>query len=186
MAAKKRKSINLLPQEGFESSNLGRILKWALSTFRTMVIVTEMIVMGAFMSRFWLDAKNSDLNDSINIAKAQVIAYSDVEKEFRSDQKKLGIIKSLYSENRYSDILQSISNSLPPDVSLISITISAGQVQMKARSGSERSIAQLITNLQKSQFLKDPQLSQLSSSVDNGAITTFTVTANLATKKGSK
>lgn len=185
MAAKKHKSINLLPQEGFESSNAGRILKWALSTFRAMVIITEMVVMAAFMSRFWLDAKNSDLNDEINIDKIQVQAFSDIEKEFRNDQKRLAIAKSLYSETKKTDILQSVTGSLPPDVSLVSITLSGSTLQMKAKSGSERSIAQLLTNLGGNDYLKDPKLSQLSSSVDNGAITTFTVSAEiLAVKKG--
>jgi len=85
----KSKQINLIPQDEFESSNFGRILKWALSTFRIVVIVTELIVMSAFLSRFWLDAKNSDLNEEINVNKSQIIAYKDIETEFRSLQKNL-------------------------------------------------------------------------------------------------
>ena len=65
MPAKKEPEINLLPQEEFEGSVIGRILKWGLSTFRIIVIIVEMVVMAAFLSRFWLDAKNSDLNEDI-------------------------------------------------------------------------------------------------------------------------
>lgn len=179
MPAKKSKSINLLPVEEFEASNFGRILRWALSTFRIMVIITEMLVMGAFMSRFWLDAKNSDLNDSLNVAKAQVIAYEDIEKEFRANQAKLAIAKSLYSEGKNSEVLVLLSNALPADTSLISIILTGGKVQLRARSGSERSIAQLIANLGGSGIFKNIELSQVASSVDNNSVTTFTVSADI-------
>jgi Tfp pilus assembly protein PilN len=179
MAAKKRKSINLLPQEEFESSTVGRILHWALTSFRIMVILTEMVVMGAFMSRFWLDAKNSDLSDAINVAKAQVMAYSDIEQEFRLDQKKLAIAKSLYNETKYNESLYKISKAMPPDVSLVSLTFSGNSVQMKARSGSERSIAQFTINLENTNIVKSVELSQISSSVDNDNFITFTITAEL-------
>ena len=66
MAARKKSSrINLLPQEEFAASTLGRILAWILSTFRILVIMTELIVILAFLSRFWLDARTTDLNEEI-------------------------------------------------------------------------------------------------------------------------
>ena len=53
MSARKEE-INLLPQKGFEATTAGRILAWILSTFRIIVIITELLVMVAFLSRFWL------------------------------------------------------------------------------------------------------------------------------------
>jgi hypothetical protein len=41
----KNKAINLLPQEEFDISIIGRTLKWAMGTFRIIVIVTEIVVM---------------------------------------------------------------------------------------------------------------------------------------------
>src|SRR3989344_5652085 len=97
MPAKKEKQklINLLPQEEFTASTLGRILTWLLSSFRIIVIVSEMVVMGAFVSRFWLDAKNADLSDDIEQKQAVVTSFSDFEQQFRSIQKKLLIFSSL-------------------------------------------------------------------------------------------
>ena len=68
----KKKNINLLPKEEFDASVVGRLLRWAMGTFRIIVIITEMIVMAAFLSRFWLDAQNSDLNDEIRFASSQI------------------------------------------------------------------------------------------------------------------
>jgi len=159
---------------------MGRILHWALSTFRIMVIITEMLVMGAFLSRFWLDAKNSDLNDGINVAKAQVSAYSDIETEFRATQKRLSIAKSLYLEDKFSLVMENVNLSLPPDVAINSVTVSGSSVQLKCRSASERSIVQLLTNLENNNFLEKINLTQISSTPDNDLIINFTVNANLA------
>ncbi|MFZ3301710.1 MAG: PilN domain-containing protein [Microgenomates group bacterium] len=175
----KSKHINLLPQDDFQSSTFGRILKWALSSFRVMVIVTELVVMSAFLSRFWLDARNSDLNEELNIGKAQVLAYKDVEQEFRLYQRKLSIAKNLYLESKSSQLLTDIAKNMPEDLVLSSIQRSAEGIQIKAIGFSERSVAQFLVNLGSLKSLSDVTLSQVASSVDNSFATTFTVNAKV-------
>src|SRR3989344_2970528 len=143
----KNKPINLLPQEEFDASIVGRILKWAMGTFRIIVIVTEMIVMGAFLSRFWLDAQNSDLNDSIKVAGAEIEAQADFEKEFRGIQSKLSIFKQISQVAVPSKKLELVSSKLPTEISLSSVQIQDGAVQIKGTSGSEAGIAQFVSNL---------------------------------------
>ncbi len=80
-ARKKKRRINLLPQEEFAASILGRVLAWLLSSFRAIVSLTEMTVMIAFLSRFWLDAKSADLNELIRQKQPVIASTSDFEKE---------------------------------------------------------------------------------------------------------
>jgi len=181
MPISKSKIINLLPEDQFQSSTLGRILKWALSSFRVMVIITELVVMSAFLSRFWLDARNSDLNEELNINKSQVLTYSSTEAEFRSYQKKLSILKSLYNENQNTELISGIVNLIPSDVVLSSIQKTKDGIQIKALSYTEQSIAQFLVNLSQLGQLSEVVLSQVASSVDNEAITTFTITAKTNT-----
>ena len=54
-------TVNLLPSDRFEYSKWGRFLLWALSTGRLVVVLTELVVIAAFLSRFWFDRKLSDL-----------------------------------------------------------------------------------------------------------------------------
>ncbi|HLD92330.1 MAG TPA: PilN domain-containing protein [Patescibacteria group bacterium] len=171
----KNKLINLLPQDEFETSILGRILKWALSSFRVMVIITELLVMSAFLSRFWLDARNSDLNEELDIGKAQVLAYEDVELEFRNIQKKLSIVKSLYNEPKSTKIFERISSILPPDIFLNSIVVNHESFLIKATSFSESSIAQFIANLEANDNYSDITLSQISTGQDDPNLIIFTV-----------
>lgn len=181
----KQKTINLIPQDEFESSMMGRVLKWALSSFRVMVIATELIVMSAFLSRFWLDARNSDLNEELEIAKAQVGAYTEIETAFRQNQQKLEILKQLYSESKLSETVNVFSKLIPADITLNSISIVEGLLQLRAGAFSENSIAQFIVNLEKNLSAQaganfnNINLSQVSSSTDNSNLTLFTITGEV-------
>ena len=171
----KNKLINLLPKDEFETSVFGRILKWALSSFRVMVIITEIVVMSAFLSRFWLDARNSDLNEELEIGEVQVNAYEEVESEFRNIQKKLGIVKTLYNEPKSTKVLSDIASTLPPDIFLNSIIVNQKSLLIKASSFSESSIAQFVTNLEANKNFSDIVLSQISTDQDNPNVTVFTI-----------
>lgn len=71
-------AVNLLPHERFEFSRLGRLLMWALSTGRIVVVITELVVIGAFLSRFWFDRQLSDLRQVRMQRTASVLALDDV------------------------------------------------------------------------------------------------------------
>lgn len=171
----KSKNINLLPQEEFEASITGRLLKWTMGTFRIIVIITEMVVMAAFLSRFWLDAQNSDLNDSIKVRVAQISAQSDFENQFRNVQTKLNIAKALSQTKQPTVIADAISSAIPSDISLSSITIDANTVQVKGVSGSEISIAQFVSNLKTNTLFKNVELSSVNSAETNSSLIVFII-----------
>jgi len=171
----KSKSINLLPQEEFDASIVGRVLKWAMGTFRIIVIVTEMIVMAAFLSRFWLDAQNSDLTDAIKNKTAIIEAQSDFEKEFRQLQKKLAISKALAKDVKPTDKVDLVTSKIPGEVVLTAITTGEGTLQVKGSSASEIGIMQFIANLKAEKSFKTVELNSLKSSEDNQSGITFIV-----------
>jgi Tfp pilus assembly protein PilN len=171
----KKKSINLLPQEEFDASILGRTLKWAMGSFRIIVILTEMIVMAAFLSRFWLDAQNSELDNSIKIATAQVSAQSNFEKEFRGIQKKLNIFKQIAAVPAPSGKLDLIASKIPQDLILTSINVQDNSAQLKGVAGSEIGIAQFISNLKSAPTFKKVELDSVGSSEQNQASITFLI-----------
>lgn len=163
MAKKKKELINLLPQEEFAASTLGRILTWLLSTFRMIVIATEMIVMAAFLSRFWLDARNTDLNDEIKQKSAIISSYKDIENTFRKTQTKLSVFSSLTSTPTVNSFVGTISDSLPTDIILSSLAFKDRTVKINGVAGSEQSTAQLVANLTAKTEFRNIDLSGLES-----------------------
>ncbi len=175
MPAKKNKGINLLPQEEFEGSIVGRVLRWAMTTFRFIVIITEMIVMGAFLSRFWLDAQNSDLNESVEVKAAQITSQKTLEDEFRDTQKRLSIFQQLASGTKASDQLTKVISKVPEGVSLQNFSYQEGSLQVKGIAVSEVEIARFFANLKSEKSFKDVSLGQVVSSEANQAFTVFTI-----------
>ena len=162
----KNKAINLLPLEEFNASTTGRVLKWATGTFRIIVIVTEMVVMGAFLSRFWLDAQNSALNNSIKVTSAQISAQADLEKQFRGIQSKLSIFSKISQGNNTSTLIEKIIGNVPVTVTLSRISLTRGAVEVRGSSLSDYDISRFVANLQGEPF-KSAELGQVGSSEKN-------------------
>lgn len=174
----KHKLINLLPQEEFDSSTLGRVLKWAMGSFRIIVIVTEMVVMGAFLSRFWLDAQNSDLNDSITIKRAQITAQKDFEAKYRDTQKKLAIVKAIDGFPKPTDKLGVFAQKMPQDVILTDMSVTDSSAELRGNAGSEIDIAQFLSNLQGDKTFTNVDLGSTNISEKDPTQTVFTIDTN--------
>lgn len=184
MAARKKEiQINLIPEVGFAATATGRILTWMLSSFRIIVIVTEIIVMIAFLSRFWLDAQNTDLGEQIIQKQAVIAASSNFEKEFKFTQKRLEIFSELQSERGIlSDLLNTITSSLPTDAFLTNINSLEENVVITGLSPNERSIQQFIANLVSSDQIDSTRLLGITPSPEDSTLMIFKIQVLLKAK----
>lgn len=180
----KKQAINLLPQEEFEKSPWGRTLRWATTTFRTIVIITELIVIMAFLSRFWLDAKNADLNDILRQNEAVISEYQGFEDEFRGIQKGIEVFADLNTEVSLNSLITKAVNLLPEDIRLVSISQIGDSLQVKGATSSERSIVQYLTNLSSESAFKEIKVTNAASSAENQAVIVFTLEISLSKERG--
>lgn len=163
MSAPKKHKINLLPKEDFENSALGKLLNWALSAGRIIVILTELVVIGAFLSRFWLDRKLTDLLEENTSRKIQVEAFSSFEEEFKTTQNRLTAYKKLDETKKDTvSLLETTSSLLPAEVSLTSISSLENQVTIKGISLSESGIAGFIKALTSNEEFEKVTLNDIS------------------------
>jgi Tfp pilus assembly protein PilN len=179
MAKKKNQDINLLPQKEFEESGLGRTLKWLLTTFRYIVISIEMVVMIAFLSRFWLDAKSSELIDAIIQKKAVVASFASFENQFTSVQNKLQVFAKFANEKeKVSPVLVNIASQVPANITITNILIDNSKIEITADTGDENSASNFIRNLNVLPNFENATLTSLASKPSSSLIS-FTVSANL-------
>ncbi|MDO8503691.1 MAG: PilN domain-containing protein [bacterium] len=147
MAAQKK--INLAILEGFENTTLGRIVKWALSAGRTVVVLTELLVILAFLSRFWLDRQIVDLNEQNAAREAQVKAQSSFEAQFRQSQNQISEFEKLIkSKQGVAETVQDVAKLLPSDVSLVTISFTEGKFQLHGVALSEGGLAGFVKALE--------------------------------------
>ncbi|RLC32719.1 hypothetical protein DRH13_01260 [Candidatus Woesebacteria bacterium] len=185
MAARKKKKnkINLLPQEEFAQSTLGRVLAWLLSSFRVIVIITEVFVMMVFLSRFWLDAKSADLNDLIKQKQAVLVASVDFEKEFRGAQKKLDIFSELTGADKLTtDYLNNTSSLVPPEIILSSYSFAGDDIKVEGISPNERGIAQFVANLEASDEFEEVAITRINTDQETQVLLTFALKLTLSSK----
>lgn len=176
-ARKKKKQINLLPQEEFAASTKGRILTWFLSTFRIVVVATQVLIMAAFLSRFWLDVTSADLSDEIEQKQRVVEAFREFESDFKNTQKKLRIISNLSEQDsNTTSILNEISSRLPSDIYLTTYSFEENEVKIKGLSPRESSIAQAIVNLQEIEGFDSVKLTQLDTEEGLSSLLVFGIT----------
>lgn len=152
MAAKKE--ISLLPESENPRSFGARFFKWITTTGRVAIIFTELIVISVFVSRFWLDRKNSDLSEVSRQKQAILSSISPFETEFVQLQQRLSYIKDFYSNQpQYNKQINSLITSTPQDLFYEKLSVTKDEktklisINTSLIAYREDSIVSFITNL---------------------------------------
>jgi Tfp pilus assembly protein PilN len=179
MAPARTTSVNLLNQDEFSSSATGKFLLWALSIGRYIVVFTELIVILSFLSRFKLDKDLTDLNEDIAVQKQVILAYNDLESNFRHVQSQLALVKSVRSDAKAYEMLDTLSRIQPSDIKLSALDISTDSLSLGGIALSPQSLSIFVRRLE-----KDPRVNNISldkiSSEDEGLTIEFNIAAKIS------
>jgi len=163
----RKKEINLLPKEPWETGILGQLIPWTLSVGRYVVVFVELIVISAFLYRFGLDRKLTDLNEKIKQKQAVVSSYGDLEAKFNRAQGQLQKIKATEEAPvKIDEVLDHISQITPADAAYDSITINQKEVSLQGKVLSEAGLATLLTQAQASKEFGNVSLENVSSGTE--------------------
>lgn len=161
MAAKKE--ISLLPESENPRSFGARFFKWITTTGRVTIIFTELIVISVFISRFWLDRKNSDLSEVSRQKQAILESIAPFETEFVQLQERLTYIKDFYqNQPDYNKQINSLVTSTPQDLFFEKLSVNRDEktkltiINTSLIAYREESIVSFITNL-----MLNPEIDQV-------------------------
>ena len=171
-----KKEISLLPEQNAAEIVAGKFVKCILSVGRYIVIFTELIVIGAFMSRFWLDRKNSDLSEKIRQQKAILTSTQIFEMEFRDFQMRVNKISDGIQEKYLPvEALDLVAASLPTDVLLSDFRYSKEKegikASLKAQIFSEAGLAEFIDRLIDNPSIATVQIGTIEKEEGKGGMT---------------
>lgn len=185
--ASREVSINLIGEEEMSHTPLGRIVTWAVTYGRYIMIGTEVVVLLAFISRFSLDRKLTDLNDEISQKQAIIEANVDFEQQFRSAQYQVTNIRTLTSvPSPMIDALNTVQSLLPVDVYLNSLDIAPDKLIANAVAGTSTGFSSLITNLQNTKLFKNVEIGDIKRNPATGIQFQFTATLANTTTPATK
>lgn len=155
-------SINLIGEEEMEHTPLGRIIAWAVTYGRYIMISTEIVVLLAFISRFSLDRKLTDLNDEVSQKQAIIEANLPFEQDFRRIQDQLAKIQSLLEKPDVSvQALTTLQKLLPSDVYLSNLEITPDKLTANAIARTSLGFSRFINNLQTEQLFKNVDIGDI-------------------------
>lgn len=178
-------SVNLIGEEEMEHTPTGRIVMWAVTYGRYIMIGTEIIVLLAFISRFSLDRKLTDLNDEVSQKQAIIDANLAFETQFRGIQAKIATIQTLLTTAPVAtNALNAIETMLPADVHLEGLTTTNEQVTGNVVANTTAGFSQMIANLQTASIFSQVEIGDIKRSPTTGIQFTFTGTIALP-KKGT-
>ncbi|MDO8451901.1 MAG: PilN domain-containing protein [bacterium] len=168
-------TVNLLDKEGFANSASGRIVNWAITYGRYIMIGTEIAVLLAFISRFSLDRKLTDLTEAIGQKRAVLEANLPVEDQIRSLERSLALISERTAHQELPlEILSATRTALPPDVYFESWELTGDILSVDAAAGSETGLSQFLTNLRSNTLLTNIEMGDVNKSPLTGILFSFT------------
>jgi hypothetical protein len=162
-----KKEISLLPDAENPNSFGARFFKWLTTIGRWVIVVTEFIVIAAFISRFSLDRKNSDLSETVRQQQAILDSTKYFETEYASFQERLATIKEYYANQpEYDQQLLSLMESTPNNPVYDTLSIQKNSTNEIIATASlfafnEDSIVDFISNLMLNPDIKTVEISKI-------------------------
>jgi Tfp pilus assembly protein PilN len=178
------KKLNLLPKNDFNSGFSGKFIKWAVNVGRWIIVFTELIVILAFLSRFYFDTELANLFDETKQKQAILVSAASFEENFRQIQNKVKNVSSLLSvENKLSMFLSEIEKIIPIDTNLTQVGLTKDSISLSGYTLSEDSLRVFVNGIKSFPRAKQVSLSDLSRKKNSSDII-FNITISLKDESG--
>jgi Tfp pilus assembly protein PilN len=162
-------SINLLENK---VKTLDLIVSWALTIGRALVIVVELVALGAFLYRFSLDNQLQDLRSKIKQEQAIVVYQKDSESKYRNLQDRLALISSVSKDSTKNlKIFKDIVALAPNGFTFKSLDLSEEKVQLEASVNSVIALSGFIDRLKAYAPVDSISLDKIQNDTANATIT---------------
>jgi len=172
-------TVNLIPQDPFFETALGRFLKWALSAGRYIVIFTELIVILSFASRFTLDRIVTDLNSALNQKEKVIASYGNLEQKFRFVQRQIEDYQQFKQEANLIDIFPILNENIPNNVVFETLMIRPESINFTGSALSQDSLNVLVNNLQLNPHFAEVSVNKIESRGEKTAGFNFDMKAKI-------
>lgn len=144
----------MLPGDEYEGRPGGKFLRWALTWGKRIVILTEAIVIVAFLSRFWLDTIVADQAEQIGAKKNVIEASASFERTFRETVMRIKRVEAIDKQTSPLTILNKARGLIAQGVTVSQMTLTATDITLSGQ-GDERSLALFVSAFRNSADFSD-------------------------------
>lgn len=141
-------SLNFVEPQYHTENLLDQIFQWVLQSGRKIIIFTEIIVLGVFISRFALDRKIHDLRENVESKKTIIESTKNIEIEHRRIQAKLINLEQIVkAQSDFRTWLDEFTTKIPQNLSLKTLTVKTYGASLSASASDASSFATFINLL---------------------------------------
>lgn len=178
----KKSAINLLQEQQKEPSLWEKIYLFVTNTTRVVVIITEVLVLGAFGWRFYLDRRVNDLNEEIDTFQEVLDRVEEDELEYRILQEKFVAYNEIWENASLThSFIPQIQSLIPDSIENESLSYSNGDLSISG-SGSVEDIEAMENSINSSSLLINKFTTNYESVEDDGtnsSVREFTFVMNV-------
>lgn len=140
---------------------MGKVMQWALSVGRYIVIFTELVVILSFLTRFNLDRQVTDLNESIFQKKTIIESYGTLEQDVRLTQQKIENYLQIEQQSNLAEVFPKLTKVTPQEIKLDKLTIQPGFMTLSGSTFSQQALNLFTNNLQLSPDFADIKINKI-------------------------
>lgn len=157
--------VNFLVKDELQEFGQGKVLKWALNWGKKIVVLTELVVILAFLSRFWLDTTVADLGEKITQKKAIIDASAESEKRFRVLAARVN--KATKIENAVSilTIYDKTESLIPAKVEVKQLTVAQKEIAFGG-SADEQTLSNMVNAFKNSKIFTNIRVEKITKQVE--------------------
>ncbi|RJQ27471.1 hypothetical protein C4577_01420 [Candidatus Parcubacteria bacterium] len=139
------------------------LFKWVINGGRIIIVLTELITLGALFYRFVIDGQIVDLHDQIKIEESIVKAQEQKEMGYRSIQERLTNVDGLSKEasSRVNTLNTLISSIESQNLTVDSFLMSQSSIAIEGQTFSIFVLNDFIENLKKTPDIKSINIDQI-------------------------
>lgn len=179
----KSTGININLAKGKGDTLVDRIITFALTTGRIVIIATELVALSAFLYRFGLDRTLVDLHDRIKQEQAVVGLLKDNEKTFRNLQDRLSLASTLTQQSsQLPTYLTDVISYTTPDMEIHTISVAPEAIRIEAQFQSIIALSNFVDKLKAYKPITSVSLDRISNQTEKATIT-VNITATLKQQK---
>jgi|GEM_PF-3135468 len=143
-----KRSINLISDNLCPKSKWDRIYDWTFNTAKYILMIAEVCIILAFLTRLYYDGKINDTKELLNTEVKFFEARKQDEANIRVIHKNVLALNQLRESQLYlSSIYEKFLALIPQDLSYDSISVSTGDISIQGEENSYTNIKQFIDNL---------------------------------------
>jgi len=144
-------------------------LKWAVTTGRYIIILTELVVIIAFLSRFKLDEDLRNVNEQIQTQVNFLESEQSQLNEFLIVQKRVSLLgRTLSNKVQVTEMMDYLASRTPLEIKINQLSILKNEISIGAVTLSESALGKMMTNMSRDGIWKSLDLTQIVSDRDNG------------------